>query len=273
MKLIFPNGEHDQIELEAGTTTVIGRIGDADIQLDVDTVGEIHARIQYDEKGAWISVDNAANITRVNGSLVVARTPVAGGDALLFGSVQCQVAGNVPRAAGGPASSAKPDREPARDSGETVVRAAIPKFILRGVSGSTFGKHFPLYGNTVIGRQSDCDVCLPSDEVSRRHAQITLTSEGLFVEDLDSANGTFVNGRRVKREKIEPGDELKLDTVRFLVQSPGQDTGKQAAVKSSDVKPAEPAEEASGGGMGKWIAIGVVVVIGLVVGLKLSGVF
>lgn len=141
------------------------------------------------------------------------------------------------------------------------------------MSGSTFGKHFPLYGTTVIGRHSECDICLPSDEISRKHARIVQNPDGLYVEDLDSANGTFVNGRRVRREKIEPGDELKLDTVRFLVEGAGGEVA--TARRQRDTQPAPPVRipKPSAGGRGKWIAVGVLAIVAAAVGLKLAGVF
>lgn len=272
MKLVFPNGEHEQFELPQGSTT-IGSGTDADVRLDIDGVAPIHARLKRDGDSAQIAVENAANITRVNGALVVARTPVHGGDALLFNTVQCQVAGGAARKAK-PAAVDKPvvQGEEA-DDGQTRVRAAIPQFILRGVSGSTFGKHFPLYGTTVIGRHSDCDICLPSDEVSRKHAKILVTADGLYVEDMGSSNGTFVNGRRVRREKIEPGDELKLDTVRFLVQSPGQEGARKKATPIGDQTPTRESDAVGKKSSGvMWAIVVTVVIAGALVGLRFGGI-
>ena len=280
MKLVFPNGEHEQAALKPGTTS-IGSGPDADVRLDVEGIAPIHARVTLDGSGAaQIAVENAANITRVNGSLVVARTPVKGGDALLFNTVQCQVvgaggAGAARKPAAAAAAAPDPDRDTSLDDGQTRVRAAVPQYILRGVSGSTFGKHFPLYGTTVIGRHSDCDICLPSDEVSRKHAKILVTADGLYVEDLGSANGTFVNGKRVRREKVEPGDELKLDTVRFLVQSPGQESKKKPtpapASDSKVTRESAAAKDKSSAGV-KWAIIITVVLAAAVAGLKFGGV-
>jgi pSer/pThr/pTyr-binding forkhead associated (FHA) protein len=52
-------------------------------------------------------------------------------------------------------------------------------------------------GELTIGRSRQCDIVLPSENVSRRHARIFTQKEGLFIEDLRSANGVFVNGKRV----------------------------------------------------------------------------
>jgi pSer/pThr/pTyr-binding forkhead associated (FHA) protein len=69
----------------------------------------------------------------------------------------------------------------------------------------------------VFGRHPDCDVWLDALVVSRRHCFLA-TSEGrLTVRDLGSRNGTLVNGRRVVRHDLAPGDELTIGTFRFVV--------------------------------------------------------
>ena len=52
-------------------------------------------------------------------------------------------------------------------------------------------------GELIVGRSRQCDIVLPSENVSRRHARIYTTAGGLAIEDLQSANGVFVNGRHV----------------------------------------------------------------------------
>ena len=101
------------------------------------------------------------------------------------------------------------------DDNRTKLRMALPQFVLRGVSGSTFGKTFPLYGSTVIGRHRDCDLSVEEEEVSRKHARITVSPSGLMVEDLGSSNGTFVNSRRIQSGPLAPGDELRIDNLRL----------------------------------------------------------
>ena len=117
-------------------------------------------------------------------------------------------------------------------------------------------------------------LCLPADEVSRKHARVQIESDGLYIEDMGSANGSFVNGKRVKRAKLEPGDELKLDTVRFLVQAPGMEIPSKATdeAKTLESKAAEvPEEKSSSGGM-KWVIIIVVILAAAAAGLKFAGI-
>jgi pSer/pThr/pTyr-binding forkhead associated (FHA) protein len=98
-----------------------------------------------------------------------------------------------------------------------------------------------------------------------------VTVDGLFVEDLGSANGSFVNGKRVRQSKLEPGDELKLDTVRFLIQAPGMDNTKQEAPTMERSTDSED-EEKSGSSAVKWVVILTVLIAVTVAGLKFGGI-
>jgi ABC-type multidrug transport system ATPase subunit/ABC-type multidrug transport system permease subunit len=67
-----------------------------------------------------------------------------------------------------------------------------------------------------IGRHPDCDLVLDSPLVSRFHAELEVGSEGALLRDLNSANGTFVDGRRVAEQRLQPGDGLYLANVHLL---------------------------------------------------------
>jgi pSer/pThr/pTyr-binding forkhead associated (FHA) protein len=63
----------------------------------------------------------------------------------------------------------------------------------------------------VVGRAPECEIQIDEDGISRRHAVLRRTSSGDFIlEDLGSRNGTFVNGERVDRAPIRPGDRMRL---------------------------------------------------------------
>lgn len=64
---------------------------------------------------------------------------------------------------------------------------------------------------TVIGRESECEACMPDSSVSRRHAKIERHTDGFAVTDLGSTNGTFVNDRRLDGpERLRDGDYLRV---------------------------------------------------------------
>ena len=62
----------------------------------------------------------------------------------------------------------------------------------------------------VIGRDPSCDIVLNDDRCSRRHAVLEETEMGLVVRDAGSANGVFVNGRKLERSRLRPGDTILI---------------------------------------------------------------
>lgn len=71
----------------------------------------------------------------------------------------------------------------------------------------------------LLGRSRQCDVVLARDSVSRRHAELRRDDDGGWsVTDLDSLNGTWLNGRRVGRASVLPGDELVLGDAPLLLE-------------------------------------------------------
>src|SRR5262249_12531702 len=68
-------------------------------------------------------------------------------------------------------------------------------------------------------RRHDCDLRILSSQVSRRHCLLSIHDGVLSVEDLDSVNGTLVNGNRVTdKQELKPGDVLEIGPLRFTVQ-------------------------------------------------------
>jgi pSer/pThr/pTyr-binding forkhead associated (FHA) protein len=74
-----------------------------------------------------------------------------------------------------------------------------------------------------MGRAKRSDFIVENFLLSRAHCRFTLsTSNELLVEDLDSTNGTFVNGKKVQRLKLASGDRVKVGRVEFEVNSVGE---------------------------------------------------
>lgn len=86
----------------------------------------------------------------------------------------------------------------------------------------------------VIGRSTDGDITIPSPEVSRRHAEIVPLADGSFeIRDLGSTNGTWVNGQRITRAVVRPGDRIRFggfETALTALVSRIQGTAKTVAV-------------------------------------------
>jgi pSer/pThr/pTyr-binding forkhead associated (FHA) protein len=83
------------------------------------------------------------------------------------------------------------------------------------------GDEFPIDSAPVtVGRGGQNDLVLSGDEfASARHARIEARGDGVWVQDLDSTNGTYVNGKRVAgAQRVDAGDLLRVGETDLLVQ-------------------------------------------------------
>ncbi len=94
---------------------------------------------------------------------------------------------------------------------------------LVAVDGEAAGQVFELQPEeTMIGRNPSMDIALPDDGISREHAIIMFEeADGEYViEDLQSTNGTKVNGKRVRSATLSAGDELRIGHTTFRFEQP-----------------------------------------------------
>ncbi|MFO0864006.1 MAG: FHA domain-containing protein [Gemmataceae bacterium] len=97
---------------------------------------------------------------------------------------------------------------------------------------------------TLIGRQTGCQIRVPSGSVSRRHCRLSQENDLLWAEDLGSANGTIVNGRRIKgRSVLRPGDWLQVGAAKFLTVYQLSEQAIQALLNLAPTPPALPRDE------------------------------
>jgi pSer/pThr/pTyr-binding forkhead associated (FHA) protein len=74
---------------------------------------------------------------------------------------------------------------------------------------------------TVVGRHHDCDVRVDSSRVSRRHCCLAVIRDEVVIRDLNSTNGTSVNGHRVRAgAALRHGDELGIAHLRYRLEFP-----------------------------------------------------
>ena len=93
-------------------------------------------------------------------------------------------------------------------------RPGARSYVLRFISGKYQGGEFPIAPDKqiLIGRSSDLDMVLVEDMVSRKHARIAMQTDQIWIEDLGSTNGTFVNGEKIKRARLKEGDRVLIGT-------------------------------------------------------------
>jgi predicted component of type VI protein secretion system len=86
-----------------------------------------------------------------------------------------------------------------------------------------------------VGRHDDCTIRIKSSQVSRRHCELFEKKGTLLLKDLGSANGTYVNGKKVQGQQVlEPGDELTIGGVKLRVARVGIAPPVKPVVTRSD---------------------------------------
>lgn len=86
-------------------------------------------------------------------------------------------------------------------------------------TGAHTGHSFDLKTETVLGRAPNCQIVIDDPKVSRRHAEIRHTARGYVIRDLESSNGTFVNGTRLLDSRVlQPGDRILVGGTAAVVK-------------------------------------------------------
>ena len=98
-----------------------------------------------------------------------------------------------------------------RPTGQLGLQAII-------LSGNHKGTSVVLGGHTRIGKSSDNDIVLTDDTVSRHHCELLRAPDGIHVRDLESTNGTRVDGTRIREAVLGSGQVLKVGEVEISIR-------------------------------------------------------
>jgi hypothetical protein len=81
------------------------------------------------------------------------------------------------------------------------------------------GRSFPIGDEPlIIGRSPDVEVVVNDSNVSRQHAEVWRTAQGVAIRDLQSTNGTYVNGHRVSAVSLSPRDDVTVGKLHFRIE-------------------------------------------------------
>lgn len=114
-------------------------------------------------------------------------------------------------------------------------------WILQALHKSLQNKRYPIEGTMAVGRSPDCELHFSHDRLSRRHAELKIIDGALVVKDLDSSNGTFKNGEKIKQATLQNGDTLSFDKLDFAVVAPVAQSGaghSENAMNQTVMRPA-----------------------------------
>jgi pSer/pThr/pTyr-binding forkhead associated (FHA) protein len=94
------------------------------------------------------------------------------------------------------------------------------RFRVLGGPGLRAGRTIEIVSATVIGRDAGTGIRLDGDEfASSQHARIEPRQDGVWVEDLGSTNGTFLNGERITAERLQPGDVVRVGQTELRLET------------------------------------------------------
>jgi pSer/pThr/pTyr-binding forkhead associated (FHA) protein len=105
---------------------------------------------------------------------------------------------------------------------------------------------------TTLGRRPYNDIVIDNLAVSGEHAVLQLTGNEVFLEDLNSTNGTYVNGKAVKKQLLQNNDTVEIGKykIKFINEAPGATFEKTMIIKPGMVPPMPPKAAAPAGGAG-----------------------
>jgi pSer/pThr/pTyr-binding forkhead associated (FHA) protein len=223
LKIRFKDNKYNAVWLVEPKIT-IGRSATNALVVDDPQVGDVHLEVLVDNEHLTLRNLLPAQAVAVNGQDVTGACELKPGDQITMGAIELVVIDPKREA------SAAAAQQPVTNN--TQVR--MPKLTgwsLKANHAALAGRVFPLKDVTVIGRSSECDISLPAAHLSRRHAQLQVVDGVLLVKDLNSANGTFLNGKRVIEARVMRGDELRFDALSFGVIGPADDLAKTTVRK------------------------------------------
>lgn len=215
LKLVFPSSDRPQLLLDAGRYRV-GSDPASEVLLSAEGAPALQCELLVGPHGVQLSIPPSQQVM-VNGRAVDGLIALRSGDTIACAGERIRL---VSAANNAPAGTAAP--RAGDDIGATMVRPVVPRFVLRGMSGEQFGRNYPLPASVVVGRAEESTLHLPHDGISRQHARLTPANDEVLLEDLGSANGTWLNGKRINHAQARDGDEIRFDTQRFQLVAPGQ---------------------------------------------------
>jgi pSer/pThr/pTyr-binding forkhead associated (FHA) protein len=200
----------------------IGRASACDLTIADEAVAKVHAEVAVE--GDELILRNLAGpgLVAVNGK------PVDGACKLRCDD-QVQIGGRTLAVV-----------DPKRTKLKAAAAGTTVSWALRANHPAIAGRVFPVRESSVVGRSEECDITFSMSHLSRRHARLEIRDGLLFVIDLGSANGTYLNNKRITESRIRRGDELRFDSLSFSVVGPSDDldqTTVRPALAVQQVKP------------------------------------
>jgi pSer/pThr/pTyr-binding forkhead associated (FHA) protein len=228
----FDHTGREVASLEAASGEItIGRESDRRLVLPSPSVSRRHAKLVLDGDEPLIVDEGSANGVQVDGVRIVQATPVTSDTRVDIAEYHITVA--LVRSAGASArddDDDEPERPAPRDEQAEPSGATAATLRLVAEGGPFDGRSFELPpGRVSVGRAVDNDLVFDDPSLSRKHAVMEQVGpDSIEIEDLNSSNGTYLNGRKVDKGTAAVGDLVRLGELIFRVE--GEATTHRPAV-------------------------------------------
>lgn len=212
-------GDRREYMLEADHA-LLGRAAACHIVLSDDTVSRSHARLQRGRATEyWIEDLGTPNGTFVNGARIQ-RTKLTGGDTIRLGKTTLRFEGEARAHPDFTTIGTEADLDTVLDDETVTVQvhnATEPSLVIY-LAGRTWEASLAS-GALSIGRHPSNDVVVATPGASRKHAQVERRSDTAVIRDLDTSNGTLVNGQRVTEHVLADGDTIRIGDARLVFKA------------------------------------------------------
>lgn len=258
MRLSFANGERADFIMDGGVVNLGSAVGNGVVLAGKD-VAPWHARLLVDARGIVLEIMDPSARTHVNARPVREKALLRCGDVVCLGQTAIALKADSDETISVAIPSASPD---------SMAPSQPARVVLRGVAGSHFGKAVAVNPRLVIGSGAGSDLRLDDPRIAARHAVIECDGERIWLRDIDSFEGTLVNGVRVRNAAVHPGDQLGFERSQFVVEAPGLpmrgDAGESAEGAHAAVPQVGNEDAAASPVQGSiWWLIGAAALIGL----------
>jgi len=191
---------------------IVGKGSEANVKLDNERISRNHLQLIYNSEGSL----HVTDLGSTNGTFLNGFKLVAGEDNLLKPKDKLQLSG---------VNGILIVVEKANNSKELTTNTDIFEKLKRK-------------RQITIGRNSDCDIILDSETVSRYHASVRILKDGNYsIKDLGSRNGTFINGKKVKGiTKISLTDKIYIGRHQLSLKGEAKDLSEELAITAIGIE-------------------------------------
>ena len=198
--------------LDSKSKIIIGRGSESDILLKTNFASKKHAIIKKNNDNTFnITDNNSTNGTYINERFVVGTKKISVTDKIRIGKYVFQLSDYL-----GNDNSIKTDNTNIDNENLSEILAKKP--------------------NVILGRGKEADIQILDNLVSRKHAKITKEANSYYVADLGSANGTYINNKKIsKKTKFSENDEIRIGLKIFKLGETANELSYNTAIRAENI--------------------------------------